>query len=149
MLKTENSNFYNTLYSNNKIFNLRDSNQKNISEELLTIRTLVLTVPLQNTVEELGQLEKIMVACKLQNKDYKVQSVINNWSHYRNYANIREVLLLGITEKDLGLDLHFLENKINKFDKRVFIKTASIAQMQSNQQIKNDLWQNALKPHFC
>lgn len=148
MLNRKNASFYNVLFSNNKIIKCKDNAEKNISEELLTIRTLVLLQRPQDETAEMAQLEKILAACTLQKSDYKVIYRHHSWSDYRQYANIREVLLFGITESDLNISIQFNENQINKFDERIWIKTASISEMTHNQSIKNALWQNALKPHF-
>ncbi len=147
-LNSKNSNFYNVLFSNNKVIKDKDGYEKNISEELLTIRTLVLIQQPNNDPEERAQLEKILSACRLQNGDYKVEHDVQSWSFYRKMEQIKEVILFGIIEKDLSLDIQFNVNQINKFDGRIFIKTVSIAEIMANQFIKNELWQNALKPHF-
>ena len=147
-LNSKNANFYNILFSNNKVIKDKDSHEKNISEELLTIRTLVLIQMPKNESEETAQLEKILSACRIQKEDYKVEREIKSWSFYRQIEQIKEVILFGISEKDLNLDIQLISNQINKFDGRVFIKTASLAEMMANQFIKNELWQNALKPHF-
>lgn len=148
MLKSGNTNFYDVLFSNNKLINSRNDIEKNISEELLTIRTLVLISPPVKEMEEYVQLEKMLGACKLQREDYKVEQVIQDWIVYRNLENIKEILLFGITEKDLNITLQFNDNQINRFDNRIWIKSAPISDMIDNQTIKNNLWQNALKPYF-
>lgn len=148
MLNRKNENFFDILYHDNKIIKEKNNSEKNISEGLLTMRTLVLTSPFQSPEAELAQLEKILLACKLQKEDYKVDPDVKSWAFYRKISSLREVLLFGISEKDLNLNLHFNENQINRFDGKVFIKTASIALMMSDQQVKNELWQNALKPCF-
>lgn len=148
MLKSENNNFYNVLFGKNELINFNDAIEKKISEELLTIRTLVfITQPIQE-MEEYVQLERMLSACKLQKEDYKVELNIEDWAYYRTCDNIKEVLLFGITEKDLNIGVNIIENQVNQFDNRVWIKSISIAQMANNQQVKNALWQNALKPHF-
>ena len=144
----ENSNFLNVLFSNNKLIACNELIEKNNSEELLTIRTLVLiSTPLQE-MEEYVQLEKMLTACRLQKEDYKVQTSIKEWSYYRNYENIKEVLLFGINENDLNISINIFENQLHQFDGRTWIKSLSISQLAHNQQAKNNLWQNALKPHF-
>lgn len=148
VLNSKNIGFYDTLFSNNKVIKNKDNTEKNISEELLTIRTLVLIQPLINETEETAQLEKILTACRLQKEDYKVEHEINPWSFYRQSKTIKEVLLFGISEKDLNLNLQFNINQANSFDNRIFIKTSSLAELLTNQVVKNELWQNALKPHF-
>lgn len=148
MLNTKNKNFYHVLYSNNKIINYKDHFEKNISEELLTIRTLVICRPFVQGPEEMDQLEKILAACKIQKGAYKVEQQPRPWSFFRQWGNIKEILLFGVSEQELDLNLQFNENQVCKFDERVFIKTASLAEILTNQQIKNNLWQNALKIHF-
>jgi hypothetical protein len=148
MLKTENNNLYNVLFANNKLIRSSGEIEKNNSEELLTIQTLVLISPPLQEMEEYVQLEKMLTACKLQKEQYHVETLIKPWSHYRNFDNIKEVLLFGIQEEDLGINVRLFDNQIHRFDDRTWIKSISIAQMADNQQVKNNLWQNALKPHF-
>ncbi|MFA6058870.1 MAG: hypothetical protein WC756_11780 [Taibaiella sp.] len=148
MLKPENNNFYDVLFNNNKLIKTRTVPEKNISEELLTIRTLVLIIAPTNEMEEYVQLEKMLTACKLTKEDYKVELQAEDWNYYRTFENIKEVLLFGISEKELNISVQLIGNHINKFDNRVFIKSLSIAQLANSQQDKNSLWQNALKPHF-
>lgn len=148
MLNQENNNFYNVLFNGNKLINTKKSPEKNISEGLLTIRTLVLITAPTNEMEEYVQLEKMLTACKLTKEDYKVELQAGDWNYYRTFENIKEVLLFGITEKELNIGVQLIANHINKFDNRIFIKSLSIAQLANSQQDKNSLWQNALKPHF-
>jgi len=140
--------FSNVLFGNNKLIGNKNNIEKNISEELLTERTLVLVSPPKNEVDEMVQLGKILAACKLQQHEYKIDILTKNWSFYRNSENIKEVLLFGISENELNIDIQIPTNQAIKFDGRIWIKTLSISEMANNQQIKNELWQNALKPHF-
>jgi hypothetical protein len=148
MLNIEHMTFSNVLFHNSKLIDNKNNIEKNISEGLLTIRTLVLIAPLKNEIEELSQLAKILSACKLQQEEYKISLLTNAWSFYRNQESIKEVLLFGITETDLNIGVQMNDNQIIKFDNRVWIKTSSISEMINSQHIKNNLWQNALKPHF-
>lgn len=148
MLKTQNINFHNALFANNTLIRSSEPIEKNNSEELLTIRTLVLISQPQQEMEEYVQLEKMLTACRLQKDQYKVESMVKPWSYYRNFDNIKEVLLFGISEEDLGINICLSENQLHRFDGRVWIKSISLGQMTNDQQTKNNLWQNALKPHF-
>jgi hypothetical protein len=148
MLNSENNNFFNVLFGNNKLINCKSDHEKNISEELLTIRTLVLIPQPVNEMEEYVQLEKMLTACRLQKADYKVELDIQHWDYYRKCDNIKEVLLFGISEKDLNIGVNLFENQINKFDGRIWVKSLALSQLANNQPAKNNLWQNALKPHF-
>jgi hypothetical protein len=91
---------------------------------------------------------KMLTACKLTKEDYKVELQAGDWNYYRTFENIKEILLFGVSEKELNIGVQLIGNHINKFDNRVFIKSLSIAQLANSQQDKNSLWQNALKPHF-
>lgn len=122
--------------------------KKNISEGLLTFRTLVVTTSSGNEEEAFAQLEKILIACKLQNTDYKIFTLTNDWSFFRKSESIKEVLLFGVTEKNLNINIQMPYNQPVKFDNRIWIKTASIAEVMESRELKNNLWQNALKPHF-
>lgn len=148
MLNSENNNFFNVLFGNNKLINCKSDGEKIISEELLTIRTLVLIPQPVNEMEEYVQLEKMLTACRLEKTDYKVERDIQFWDYYRKYDNIKEVLLFGISERDLNIGVNIFENQINNFDGRIWIKSLALSQLANNQQAKNNLWQNALKPHF-
>lgn len=149
MLKDINSNFYHTLFSDSKIIKHKNTEEKNISEQLLTIRTLVLATPFRNEMQDYVQLEKILAACKLQQQDYLVlQENKNSWLDLRKAANIKEILIFGDMANSLDIPLTFMENQVIKFDNRVFIKSLAIDELSINQQVKNDLWLNALKPHF-
>lgn len=148
--ESSNYGFFDILYASSKIIKQKHSIEKNISEELLTIRTLVyIKAPEPGTeTAEYSQLEKILAACTLQKNDYKVLEGSYAWHHFRGYNNIREVLLFGIQEADADISVAFHENQANRFDERTWIKTAALSEIANNQQLKNNLWQNALKPHF-
>lgn len=149
MLKDINSNFYNTLFNDSKIIKHKNTEEKNISEQLLTIRTLVLAAPLKNEMQDYVQLEKILAACKLQPQDYLVlQESKNSWLALRKAENIREILIFGNAVHNLDIPISFIDNQIVNFDSRVWIKSLAIDELSNNQQVKNDLWLNALKPHF-
>jgi archaellum biogenesis ATPase FlaH len=149
MLKRESDNFLNVLFTGNKVIKANDSFKKNISEQLLTIRTLVFIAAHKQEIEENVQLGKILSACRLSQEDYFIVRELSDWHTFRENEQIREVLLFGVKESDLDITIQFTENQINKFDDRIWIKTKSISELISNQQLKNDLWQNALKPHFA
>lgn len=148
MLNNEYSNLEKVLFGSNKLIENKNNIEKNISEGLLTFRALIIKASSINEVEDLAQLEKILAACNLRNTDYKIYSLTNDWSYFRNAESIKEVLLFGISEQDLNLNIQMPFNQPVKFDNRVWIKTVSITDVMQSREIKNNLWQNALKPHF-
>jgi len=142
--------FSNSLFNGIKLINNKNNIEKNISEELLTFRTLVITAPFRNEAEEMGQLVKILSACRLQPTDYGiVPGGQHEWSYYRSQENIQEVLLFGVTENMMNIGISLPENQPVSFDGKIWIKTAAVSEIINSQQIKNNLWQNALKPHFA
>ncbi|MFT4062325.1 MAG: hypothetical protein QM642_08215 [Edaphocola sp.] len=138
--------FHNTLFRNSKIISDIDAGKLNLSNELLTVRCLVFTK--KNLPDgDKEQLSKIMAACQLSAQDY---AVMHNglWHQYRNLGQVREVLLFGVEEKQLGLSVNFQPNTPLVFDGRTWIKTFSIEQLSGDKNAKNILWLQALKPYF-
>lgn len=148
MLKSLNKSFLDVLFSEKKIITSNNGNQKNISEQLLTISALVFIPAYNNREEEEVQLHKILKACTLQPNDYAIISGENAWLDFRELDNIKNVLLFGTQEDSLGLMVQMPWNTVTSFDGRSWIKTYAIADLMKNQQAKNELWQQALKPHF-
>ena len=144
----EYSNLDKVLFTNSKLIENKNNIEKNISEGLLTFRTLVISAPFINQAEESEQLEKILAACKLQKEHYKIVTLTNDWSYFRNSDAIKEVLLFGIDEEVLNLNIQMPFNHPVNFDNRIWVKTSSVSEMMHSKEIKNALWQNALKPHF-
>lgn len=148
MLKSLNDSFLDILFSESKIIVSKNDNQKNISEQLLTISVLVFIPAYNNREEEEVQLQKILKACGLQPDNYAIIVGENHWSDFRQLENVQHVLLFGMPEQALGLAVQLPPNKITAFDGRSWIKTYNITDLMRNQQAKNELWQQALKPHF-
>lgn len=148
MLKSINKSFLDVLFSEKKIITSKNGNQKNISEQLLTISTLVFIPAYNNRDEEEVQLHKILKACTLQPENYAIITGENSWLDFRELKNIKHVLLFGIPEAQLGLMVTLPLHTVTSFDERSWIKTYAIADLMKNQQAKNELWQQALKPHF-
>lgn len=84
----------------------------------------------------------------LQPDDFAIIMGENSWLDFRELENVKHVLLFGISEEDLGLMVKMPWNTVTSFDARSWIKTYAIGNLMSNQQAKNELWQQALKPHF-
>lgn len=148
MLKSLNKSFLDILFSEKKIIMSKNGDQKNISEQLLTISTLVFTPGYNNQQEEEVQLHKILKACTLQPGDYAIITGENAWQDFRELELVKNVLLFGTQEDSLGIMVKLPFNMVVSFDNRSWIKTYPISDLMRNQQAKNDLWQQALKPHF-
>jgi DNA polymerase III psi subunit len=148
MLKSLNKSFLDILFAEKKIIISKNGNQKNISEQLLTISTLVFVPGYNNQEEEEVQLHKILKACTLQPGDYAIITGENVWLDFRELEQVKNVLLFGTQEDTLGIMVKMPMNIVVSFDNRSWIKTYPISNLMRNQQAKNELWQQALKPHF-
>ena len=126
----------------------KNGNQKNISEQLLTIKALIFIPAYNNREEEEVQLHKILKACTLQPEDYAIIIGENSWLDFRELPQVKDVLLFGISEADLGIMVKMPLNMVISFDERSWVKTYAITDLMKNQQAKNELWLQALKPHF-
>ncbi len=148
MLKSLNKSFFDILFSEKKIIISKNGDQKNISEQLLTVSTLVFIPAYNNQEEEEVQLHKILKACTLQPGDYAIITGENSWLDFREIEQVKNVLLFGIQEDDLGIMVKMPMNTLVSFDNRSWVKTYVITDLMQNQHAKNELWQQALKPHF-
>ncbi len=138
----------NLLFSNNKIINKDIFDQKNTILFPENIHTLLVVSTPTLSEEEQNQIEKIMAACKRSPEEYTIIYPESSWLNYRNQASVQEVILFGVSEIKLGIAVFFPENQSCAFDGKIWIKTRSIAELMTDQQAKNTLWQQALKPHF-
>lgn len=148
MLNLINERFLDILFSDRKIIVSKNDPQKNISEQLLTVSVLLFIPAYNNREAEEVQLHKILKACALQPEQYAIITGDNTWLDFRELEQVKHVLLFGMSEEALGLGIHLPFNRVTGFDGRSWIKTYAISDVMQNQQVKNDLWQQALKPHF-
>ncbi len=148
MLNLINDRFLDILFSDRKIIVSKNDLQKNISEQLLTVSVLLFIPAYNNREAEEVQLHKILKACALQPEQYAILAGANTWLDFRQLEQVKQVLLFGMTEEALGLGIQLPVNRVTAFDGRSWIKTYAIQDLMQNRQAKNDLWQQALKPHF-
>jgi hypothetical protein len=141
-----NSKFYDVLFNHNKIIKPRYQQPETILAVPVSKRVLIFLDEEKNREKE-EQTGKIMSACGLVENDYQISMPIA-WKHIRAQGPVREIILFGITEEDLGLNIRFPQNRSIYFDGKTWIKTLGIFEIMANKDFKNDLWKNALKPHF-
>lgn len=146
--KELNSNFKNILFNKNKLITIKHTPQLNISEELLTYRTLVVTALPITQSTELDLLQKMFAGCKLHQGAYHNESAEKGWGYFRTQAHIKEVILFGVSESDFNISVVFPFNKPTMFDNKIWIKTVDLGSLLQRQDLKNILWQQALKPHY-
>ena len=139
-----NNMFLNTLFINKKIIMPSFKNKTPPDDLMPDIRTLlILNGP--ETEENKAFATKIMAACQLRPEQYKMAAPGMN---FRNAKQIREIILFGVSEKELGLNVRFPKNKAITFQYKIWIKTDELKAIMNNQSLKNEFWKNALKPCF-
>jgi len=145
--KTRGDNFYDVFFSDNKIFNSRLS--ENPLPQIISpkVRTIIYIKTEQNGYNE-EDITKIMAACKLSKEEYQIISTETPWKYLRDHKQIKEVILFGNHEKEIGLLVQLPQHYPFYFDQKLWIKTYELNQIMSNNQFKNELWHKALKIHF-
>jgi DNA polymerase III psi subunit len=140
------SNFLDVLFNDQKLINL--GNQPGLFADAHSAqRTLVFSTPLHNK-EEKELLANMLTACQLRPEDYLVLQQPVPYPSFNANKHIKEVIIFGVSEKELALPVRFPTNFRFRFNERTIIKTSSLAEIMVNKQLKNELWQKALKPHF-
>jgi len=144
-----NSDFITTLFHRNEIVSVQLPTISDGTEKLYaTIKNLIVTAPYVDTDSEQDQLNKILVACKLQPQDFRIRTGNCSWATIRKFSNIQNILLFGVSEKDLGINCYIPENQIIEFDERRWVRTFAIDRFLTDATAKNTLWQQALKPLY-
>lgn len=118
--------------------------KKQIGDEIHTI----IFSSLQLSATENDQLQKILQSCHLDDTNSLLLDTSCSWSSLRDYLNIRQVLLFGISESAIQINVVLPYHSVTQFDGRKWIKTYSIQELGGNIEAKKQLWQQALKPLF-
>lgn len=137
--------FYNALFLNNKVFLSKAANEDDKNKLDPNVTTLVFCSQIEDESSQ-SLLENIMKSCKLE-QGFETIVQPKAWRNYRD-LNVREVILFGVSEDDLQLNIQLPKNWPMKFDHTTWIKTDSLADLVKHKNLKNELWLNALKPYF-
>ena len=138
--------FYDVLYADKKILIPHTNNNEEMEVFGPDMRTLIFIHDLKS-IENEAQIEKIMAACGLSSKQYKIL-MPRPWNGLQNTEGIHEVILFGTKEKELDLNIQFPINRTIPFYGKTWIKTYELSTVMNNQSLKNEFWKNALKPYF-
>jgi len=140
--------FHNILFGDHKIVKPEATAGKYTAAVPEGIKALVFAGDLHSE-QEREQLEKILGACRIPPEHYLVISGAYKYFSFRKLADIRHIFVFGVAEESLGLAIRFRSHHdIVFFDGKTFIKTVTLRELMDNQQLKNELWQRILKPHF-
>lgn len=141
-----NNNFYNSFFLKHPII----LSQEHLMPEKITIlpeTRVIAFIPSSPSQEEMNLLHAIMNSCKITENQFQVIPLPYAWKHCVS-ENIKEVILFGVTEKELQLSIELPHNWPINFDKKSWIKTNTLGQLIQSKELKNDLWHKALKPQF-
>lgn len=112
--------------------------------------SLVLSLPYATSSAEDVQLNKMLQACQL--ADYNVVQMEAGqklaWHRLKSKLSPRHILLLGILPEQLGISALFRLFSPNHFDECTWIPGLSLTEMESQPEVKKQLWLNGLKPVF-
>lgn len=122
-----------------------------ITNGMECLPVLVISKPLIDEAQQL-QLQKMMQACKLSDKDYNLLTLTENqniaWHKLRDKLSPQYIILLGITPEQLGISIFFMPHQVNRFDDRSWLPTLSIPELELQPDVKKHLWNYGLKPVF-
>lgn len=123
-----------------------------LSETLSELDTLVISSPFTAGSNEEIQLQKMLGACKLSQAHYQVLQLQENqlvsWHQLKESTKATKVLLLGILPAQLGIVSMMAINEINNFNKAKWMPTVSLTMLLSDNNLKQHLWTNVLKPVY-
>lgn len=113
---------------------------------------LVITETLAPGSAEELQLHRMMEACKLSTSQYNVVYIPAGaqvaWHKLHHALQPRIVILLGMVPARLGISALMQYCALNRFDDTYWLPGPSMASMGSQQEIKSQFWNMALKPTF-
>jgi len=144
------SELLNHIFEQETLFRTQNRMRNNaLLSKLSNASVLIVTSALVLTEAEREQLQKIMLACKLEADAYYVNDSPAVWLDFRQGEAIRKVILFGVKEQDFGLNITLPLHQPVDFDGRVWIKTLPVSGLMDNPKMKSALWQQALKPVFA
>lgn len=112
------------------------------------VRTVFFVKDEENTPEHAAMLHSIAKACNLQESAYAIISCRFGWKDLRGFENIREVILMGVGERELDVMIDIPLHYVYGFDSRNWIRTVDIATLKQNTEAKSVFWKDVLKPYF-
>jgi hypothetical protein len=99
---------------------------------------------------ELQQQQKIIDACNLAVDKYHLIRLNDNelisWNRLREVLDPKIIFLIGVLPAQLGISALFSLNSLNNFDNRIWLPTVSTAELEMHKELKQQLWNNGMKP---
>lgn len=143
-----NNNFLRLLYTNNKIISINSIPENQNERISAKIRCLVL-LPIRPLADrEVTQIEKIMLACKLETEQYKIVQDKMVFQELMKLDHIQDLIWMGLLPRDWGLTISLQPNMCTLIEQKTWIASSDIQELIHDQQAKSALWKQALQPHF-
>lgn len=115
-------------------------------------KVLLLSTVYAKDSTEAVQLQKMMQACTLSEDQYNIIQLNDNediaWHQLQYHLKPAVVILLGIIPSRLGISALFKPNEPNNYDECIWIPTLSLSELETNSEVKKQLWLQGLKPVF-
>jgi len=140
-------NFDSVLLFDNQLFNFRDADG-GLSDIFDTVRTVFVMKQHENTEHHKAVIHSIAKACKLQEQEYVIVTDAYSWKDFRAFEQIKEVILMGVSESDFNILIKLPVHYAYSFDNRNWIKTADVGTLNTDMDIKTVFWKEVLKPYF-
>lgn len=112
------------------------------------VRTVFIIKNEEYTPAHTEMLHSIAKACSLKEGEYEIIPGTYGWKALRPFSNIREVVLMGVGERELDLLINIPMHYVYNFDDRNWIKTVDITTMKLNTEAKSVFWKDVMKPYF-
>ena len=105
-----------------------------------------------NAASDNDRLMAMMTVCKLTPGTYNLVKLATEqkvaWHQLRDKLNPKVLFLIDIAPAQLGVSAMFFPHEPNNFNDRTWLVTASVAEIDQNNDLKKFLWSNGMKPIF-
>ncbi len=112
------------------------------------VRTVFIVKDEEHTPEHAATLHSIAKACNLPDDAYAIIPCRYGWKDLRGFENIREVILMGVGERELDVLIDIPLHYVYSFDGRSWIRTVDMSTLKLNTEAKSVFWKDVLKPYF-
>lgn len=112
------------------------------------VRTLFIIKHEEDTPTHTAFIHSIAKACNLGEGAYEIIPRSCGWKDLRQFDNIREVILMGVSERELDLLISIPVHYVYNFDGRNWIRTMDVTTLKLNNEAKSTFWKEVLKPYF-
>lgn len=142
-----NDNFKSILFTDNQIVKTNTAADSS-STVAATVRTVFVIKQSEKNDTATALVSGIAKACQLDDDAFVLLPDTISWKTLRHLTNIKEIILLGVSEADINVNISLPLHYSISFDDKTWIKSVDIATLNTNKDAKAALWNKALKKHF-